>query len=129
MFVVDSSVWVEFYAERWGREASMLREGIREAGQVSLCGPILQEVLQGFRDEAVFQREWRLLLNFTVFEATRWTLLRAASLYRQLRKKGVTVNSFDTAIAAVCLEQGVPLLTCDRRDFGPIARYAGLRLL
>jgi predicted nucleic acid-binding protein len=39
------------------------------------------------------------------------------------------VNSWDTTIAAVCFEQGLPLLTRDRRGFAPIAKHAGLRLL
>jgi len=60
--------------------------------------------------------------------STCWTFLRAASLYRNLRRKGATVNSFDTTIAAVCLENYLPLLTSNRRDFAPIARYAGLKL-
>ena len=129
MFVADSSVWIEAYAGRWGREASLLREACDRGGDVALCGPILQEILQGFRTEAVFQREWRHLLSFAVFETTRWTYLKAASLFRMLRRRGVTVNSFDTMIAAVCFEQGLPLLTLDTRDFAPMAKYAGLKLI
>jgi predicted nucleic acid-binding protein len=130
VFVVDSSVWIEFYRDRWGREASLLREAVeRDGDAVALCGPILQEVLQGFREAATFARELRRLQEFTVFETTRWTWLKAAALFRRLRAKGVTVNSFDTVIAAVCFEQGVPLLTCNRRDFAPIAKYAGLKLI
>lgn len=129
MFVADSSVWIDLYAARWGRESSLLREACDRSGDVALCGPVLQEVLQGFPEEAVFQREWRRLTNFTVFEATRWTFVKAASLFRLLRRKGVKVNSFDTTIAAICFEQGLPLLTRDRKDFEPMARYAGLKLL
>ena len=129
MFVADSSVWIDLYAARWGRESALLRDACDRTGEVALCGPVFQEVLQGFRDEDVFQREWRRLLNFTVFETTHWTFVKAASLFRMLRRKGVTVNSFDTTIAAVCFEQGLPLLTRDRRDFEPMARYAGLKLL
>lgn len=129
MFVVDSSVFIDFLADRPGREVEILERGVEAAEKVCLCGPILQEVLGGIREEAAFQREWRNLMNFTVFETTRWTFLRAASLYRFLRKKGATVNSFDTTIAAVCLENDVPLLTRDKRDFAPMAKYAGLKLL
>jgi predicted nucleic acid-binding protein len=129
VFVADTSVWIEAYAGRPGREADLLREACDRTDGVALCGPILQEVLQGFREEAVFQREWRNLLKFTVFETTRWTFLKAASLFRMLRRRGLTVNSFDTTIAAVCFEQGLPLLTRDKRDFAPMARYAGLKLV
>ena len=55
--------------------------------------------------------------------------MRAAGLFRMLRRRGYTVNSFDTTIAAVCFEQGLPLLTCNTRDFAPMAKYAGLKLL
>ena len=128
MFVVDSSVWIEFFAARWGRESLLLRDAINRVNRVRLCGPILQEVLQGIRDEAAFQREWRNLLRFGLLEVTWWTWLRAASLYRFLRRKGFTINSFDTTIASVCLENYLPLLTCNRRDFEPLARHAGLKL-
>ena len=67
-------------------------------------------------------------MTFTVIETTRWTFLRAASLCRYLRRRGATINSFDTTIAAVCLENYLPLLTCNRRDFEPISKYAGLKL-
>lgn len=129
MFVADSSVWIEAYAGRWGREALMLKEACERTGDVALCGPILQEVLQGFQEAEDFHREWRRLLTYTVFETTRWTWLKAAALFRMLRRRGYTVNSFDTTIAAVCFEQGLPLLTCNQRDFAPIAKYAGLKLV
>lgn len=128
MFVVDTSVWIEFFASRFGREAALLRNAIEEDGEIWICGPILQEVLQGFRSESEFQEELRNLLDFTMLETTTWTYLRAAMLYRQLRRRGLTVNSFDTTIAAVCMEHRLPLLTCNKRDFAPMAKYAGLKL-
>ena len=128
MFVVDSSVWIDFYALRWGRETLLLKEAIDRVNRIRVCGPVVQEVLQGIRSEAQFQREWRNLLRFGFLETTRWTFLRAASLYRYMRRKGFTVNSFDTTIAALCLENYLPLLTLNRRDFQPFARHAGLKL-
>ena len=129
MFVADSSVFIDFLNARPGRESDLLERSIENEDKVCLCGPILQEVLQGIRAEGEYQSAWRRLLEFTVFETTRWTFLRAASLYRYLRRKGATINSFDTTIAAVCLENYVPLLTRDKRDFAPMARYAGLKLI
>ena len=128
MFVVDSSVWIDYYANRPVPPVEQLEKAVRDESSIALCGPILQEVLQGMRSEEDFQREWRHLMRFRMLETTRWTFLRAASLYRHLRRKGATVNSFDTTIAAVCLENYLPLLTCNRRDFEPMARYAGLKL-
>lgn len=128
MFVVDSSVWIDYLLVRKGREVELLDRAMDRDDDLFVCGPVFQEVLQGIRAETDFQREWRNLAAYPFLEATRWTFLRAAMLYRRLRMKGFTVNSFDTTIAAVCLENGLPLLTRDRRDFEPIARHAGLRL-
>jgi hypothetical protein len=128
VFVVDSSVWIDYYADRPGPTVEQLVRAVREESMIALCGPILQEVLQGMRQEADYQREWQRLMRFRILETTRWTFLRAASLYRFLRRKGATINSFDTTIAVVCLENYLPLLTCNRRDFAPMAKYAGLKL-
>ncbi|MCM2356583.1 MAG: PIN domain-containing protein [Geobacteraceae bacterium] len=54
--------------------------------------------------------------------------LLAASLYRDLRKKAVTVPSTDAAIAAVAIHHGIPLFTRDEH-FSAIARHSKLQLL
>jgi predicted nucleic acid-binding protein len=129
VFVVDSSVYIDLLGDRPGAEVERLARALEDEEKVCVCGPILQEILGGLRNEADYQREWRHLMSLTVLETTRWTFLRAASLYRYLRKKGTTINSFDTTIAAVCMENYVPLLTRDKRDFAPMAKYAGLKLI
>ena len=126
--MVDTSVWIDFFNDRCGREVARLDQAIATQESIHLCGPILRKVLQGFRKEEDFQRRWRDLMKSGVLETTRWTYLRAASLYRFPRRKGATVNSFDTTIAAVCFERRLPLLTRDRRDFAPMANDAGLKL-
>jgi predicted nucleic acid-binding protein len=129
VFVVDSSVYIGLLGGRPGREVERLERALEIEERVCVWGPILQEVPGGIRSEADYQREGRNRMTLTVFETTRWTFPRAASLYRYLRKKGATVNSFDTTIAAVCLENYAPLLTRDKRDFAPMAKRAGLKLI
>jgi predicted nucleic acid-binding protein len=129
VFLADSSAWIDVLRGRFSREAALLRQAVKADDQVCLCGPVMQEVLQGIQDETECREQRRNLMQYRLFETTRWTFDRAAWLYRLLRRKGLTVNSYDTVIAAVCLEQGVPLLTCDRKDFGPLSRHAGLKLL
>ena len=66
-------------------------------------------------------------MTFRMPETTRRTLLRSASHVPFLRRKGATIDSFDATIAAMCLENHLPLPTCHRRDFEPIAKVAGLK--
>jgi len=128
VIVVDSSVWIDYLSDRPTREVGLLKSSMDDIERVAVCGPVLQEVLQGYRAERDFKRTRLSLSKFPFLETTRWTFSRAASLYRRLRRKGCTPGPVDTQIAAVCLENDVPLLTSDRRDFEPLARHAGLRL-
>ena len=54
--------------------------------------------------------------------------MRAARLFRSLRKKGVTVRgAVDCVIAQTCLDTEAELLSPDS-DFRQIARHTSLRL-
>ena len=60
---------------------------------------------------------------------THQTFIRAADIYRELRKKGLTVrNSIDCMIASVAMEHDVALLHNDR-DYATIATLGTLRVL
>jgi predicted nucleic acid-binding protein len=128
VFVADSSVWIDYFRGILTREVKVLRDSLHRVDRVLLCGPILQEVLQGIKDDRDFRRERLRLSKVHFLEATFWTFSRAASLYRRMRSRGFTLGPFDAIIAGHCLEYHVPLLTSDRKAFGPLARHAGLRL-
>ncbi len=54
--------------------------------------------------------------------------VRAAGVFRSLRKQGVAIRKpVDCMIASVAIEHDVPLLHNDR-DFDYIAKYSNLRL-
>jgi predicted nucleic acid-binding protein len=55
--------------------------------------------------------------------------VRAAAIYRKLRKNGITIRkSNDCIIAATALEHHCPLLHNDR-DFTPIAEHFALKIV
>jgi predicted nucleic acid-binding protein len=59
----------------------------------------------------------------------RQTFLRAAELFRSLRRKGITIRKpIDCMIASVSIEHGVALLHNDR-DFDPIETHCGLSVV
>ena len=91
---------------------------------------MLAEVLQGFRTEADFHHAKRLLerLEFRPMLG-REVALQAASNYRRLRKRGVTVRkTIDVMIASFCLQNDHRLLHSDR-DFDPMESHLGLRVV
>ncbi|MBI5281270.1 MAG: PIN domain nuclease [Candidatus Solibacter usitatus] len=123
MILVDSSLWIEFLR---GSTSLPPEEGL--AFRFAHCPPVVQEVMQGVKPEGAVPRIQRDLLAFHSLcdPMPAEVYLEAASLYRMLRRKGVTVRSSnDCLIAVVAMRNRVPVWHKDR-DFGLIARYTAL---
>lgn len=117
--IVDSSIWVEFFARTPTAAGRVLRRFLESGGQVYLTAAIFQEVLQGARDEPQVAALNRELANFPLCEPAdaRETARKAAEMYARCRWRGVTIRSSnDCLIAAIAIEHGQPLMTLDR-DF------------
>jgi predicted nucleic acid-binding protein len=69
------------------------------------------------------------VLQNLIFLNMSWeTHVAAAEIYRTLRRRGITIRkTIDCMIAAVALENDIPLLHRDR-DFDPIKKYCGLKI-
>lgn len=114
MVLVDTSVWIEVFRKgtRFQLESAVATD------DVVTCLPVVQEVLQGFRDERAFALARDAMLSFPIVESP----LRAA------RRAGLTVRSdVDCLIAACAIRNGLTLLHRDR-DFDVIARISSLEV-
>ncbi len=129
MLMVDTSVWIDFFADRDTPEVQILDRAIdRESigiGDLTLC-----EVLQGIRSDRQFRRVRAELLRLGVVPVVDADIaLKAAQNYRSLRRRGITVRKIiDTLIATFCIEHGHVLLHNDH-DFDPFEEHLGLRVL
>lgn len=124
MTLVDTSVWIELLN---GALGSRVTEA--ELLNFVTCGPIVQEVLQGLRDHPASEalRDGLLALPVLSDPVPIALFLSAAEIYRLGRAKGYTIrSSTDCLIAAIAIENGVPVWHKDR-DFEAIARYTSLR--
>ena len=129
MTVVDTSVWIDLFAGRDSPHVAVLESLIEHRDNICLCGKILTEVLQGIRDDREYSETESILANLIFLPMTRETFLLAASIYRALRARGITIrNSVDCMIAAVCIEHNARLLHNDR-DFDLLAAHAGLEVV
>ncbi len=93
-----------------------------------MVGNILQELLDGLRDEKDLDRLKRLLEPFPLAPLERETYIAAAALRQRCRTKGIQAGAIDCLIAAACIQHGFPLLTADR-DFSYIAKHSDLMIL
>ncbi len=130
MLVVDSSVWIDFFAGRSTAACDELDRLLRD-GHTRLVVPdlVLFEVLRGFRHERALRQARQLLQTFSVEPCGgEGVALAAAEHYRHLRARGVTVRSaIDMMVAAFCIENDYLLLHGDR-DYDAIAAHRGLRV-
>jgi predicted nucleic acid-binding protein len=124
--LVDTSVWVEFFR----RPSRIDLPTVVDLDEVVTCLPVLQEVLQGFREEAAFAlaRDAMLALPIVETPLRQEVFEDAVGLYRRARAAGFTVrSSVDCLIAACALRHGLTVLHRDR-DFGFLARVSPLRV-
>lgn len=125
MILVDTSVWIEVF-----RKGSGLRPtDAFDLEEVVTCQPVLQELLQGFRDEDAFRAARTALLALPVVESPMpWaTVEHAVELYRLARRRGLTVrSSVDCLIAACAIRHNLTVLHRDR-DYSVLAQVSALR--
>ncbi len=125
MFLVDTSVWIEVFR----RPGGFPLESAAALEEVATCLPVVQEVLQGFRDEQAFRTAEEAMYAFPLVEAPlgRRVFDQAIDLYRQARRAGLTPrSSVDCLIAACALRHGLTVLHHDR-DFELLASVSALK--
>lgn len=126
MVLVDTSAWIEIFR----KPARARLEDSVDFDDVVTCLPVMQEVLQGFRDETAFVRAREAMRALPVVEnpMREDVFLLAADLYRSGRRAGVTIRSgVDCVIAACAIRNHLEVLHHDR-DFDAIARISPLRV-
>jgi hypothetical protein len=124
-FLVDTSLWIEFF--RAPRRVDI--PAIVDFDEVATCLPVVQEVLQGIREEAHYRKARLGLLNMPLIEVPLGldVVEDAVALYRTARRNALTIrSSADCLIAACALRHDLEVLHRDR-DYPLIARISRLR--
>lgn len=126
--IVDTSVWIDLFADRDTLQTRALREITARADRLLVGDLVLTEVLQGTRDRSDFERKLaRLTLFDRISVVSEPIAIEAARNYQKLRALGITIRkTIDTLIATRCIIDDIPLLYSDR-DFDPFVEHLGLR--
>lgn len=125
MILVDTSVWIATFRS----QRPLDLEAVLEFDEIVTCLPVVQEVLQGFRDEAAFRRAREAMLALPIVESplAEDVIAQAVDLYRGARRGGLTVrSSVDCLIAACAIRNDLEVVHLDR-DFRALAQVSPLR--
>ncbi len=130
--LVDTSVWLDFlYYNRNKKVCDFLDEYLK-GGEPVFCTPVIyQEVLQGVRKDKDYQNLRTDFLTYRFFQFNNQLLAaeQAAEIYRNCRKKGLTIRKAnDCLIALTCLKFNLKLLHMDK-DFDNIAKIYPLKIV
>ena len=124
MYLVDTSVWLDFFRGRRRQGVSRFEQILDQAVPFGITGVIFQEVLQGAESEEDFSRlasylgTQRFYHPLDPVESYR----RAAGLYFRCRRRGITIRStVDCFIAQIAIEHGLSLVHADR-DYVEMAK-------
>ena len=124
--LADTSVWIDFLNDVKQPHVETFAVQLSNS-IICICPPILHEVLQGIRDDAMHQQMKEYLLGLEVLSIDPVkAAIEAAAMYRHLRKKGVTIRkSNDCLIAHYAINSRIELLHNDA-DFDHIAKHTAL---
>ena len=119
MYLVDTSVWIDYIRGGDDPHVSFLRDLLSNPVAVYVSDLIYMEILQGARDAAAYVRlrDYFRGQQFVAFEQPLASHEAAARMYLDCRRHGVTVrSSVDCLIAQTAVESDLTLLHHDR-DF------------
>ena len=127
--MIDTSVWIDFFRGVPSSETTLLRDCIGQRDRIFMTGVIAQEILQGIRDDSLYQSIKDYLFLFDRLDVDFSDHIEAGNIYRGLRKAGVTISSpIDCLIAFIAIRHNVSLLHKDS-DFTLIAKHYPLLIV
>ena len=127
--LVDTTVWIDAINGKRTWQVTLLEQLI-EVDKVVTCPIIIQEILQGIRLDSDFKQIKENLTGFKVLSLDPiGAAVDSASLYRKIRKQGITIRkSNDCLIATYAISHRISLLHNDA-DFTKISLYSELMVL
>ena len=129
MILVDTSVWIDFFAGRDLPQVVTLEQSILDNQDLALCGIILTEILQGIADDTTHRRVRRYLDPLIMLPMPETVFVRAADIYREPGKQGITIRKTNEGIiAATALDHHCQLLHKDK-DFASMAKHYPLKVV
>ena len=112
--LVDTSVLVDYFRGSVNAETEMLDWLLDQGTAPSITPVIVQEVLQGYQAERDADAARKSLAAFDELSPPGYDVhRRAARLFREGRRSGLTSSTVDALIVAIAIEHDLALLTRD----------------
>ncbi len=124
MFLIDSSVWIEYLRPKGSKKIKERVRGILQKEDAVSCGVVVAEILRGAKNEKDFRSLRESLMALPQIPIDDAIIERAAEWGFLLDRKGKSVSTTDLLIAAAAYKKA-SLLHADR-NFGIISSVVEL---
>jgi predicted nucleic acid-binding protein len=125
MYLIDTSVWIDFLRATPGDAAKLLEE-LLDDGSAYLCEVTFAEICFGAKDKRQLKQYEGRFSEMPFLALPEDWHTKAGVMGFELRKSGFMPYLADLMIGLVAIEHKVPLLTTDK-DFEPFAKLFGLK--
>lgn len=129
ILLFDTSIWIDYLSGQETPKVNLLDVYLLNTDVLQICSPIIQEILQGIPQDEQFSKinknlDRLLCLQIDAKEAA----FGAAELYRNLRKKGITIRKpNDCLIAFYAISFDVELVHNDS-DFDLMIDHTPIKI-
>ncbi len=114
--LLDTNIIIDVLRRRNGRDLQLL-QFLSQDNRPAVTSVVMTEVYMGAISPKQLQAAAGLLGSMHYFPVTPPCARLAGLLYSEWRAKGITLALPDVTIAAVCLENGIPLISDNTRHF------------
>ncbi|MFZ0256548.1 MAG: PIN domain nuclease [Gammaproteobacteria bacterium] len=124
MYLIDTSVWIDYFRQIQNKPVALLENILAQNWPYGITSVIFQEVLQGAASTKGFTKLQTYLATQRFYHATDpvQSYRHAARIYFRCRRKGITIRStIDCLIAQISIEHGLALIHNDS-DFIQMAQ-------
>jgi len=121
MFLIDSSVWIEYFRPKGSARIKKKVRELLELGVVVVCGVVIIEILRGVKNKRDFAQLCDSLFSLPQIPIDEEVIKRASKWGFEMERKGKTVSTTDLIIASSAYKKA-RLLHIDK-DFRTIAEF------
>ena len=117
MYLVDTSVWIDYFKNKQNEAVDFFCQVLDKKYPFGITSVIYQEILQGVQSKQDFTKLSNYLITQRFYhpEDQVETYSKAAGIYFDCRKKGITVRStIDCLIAQISIENDLTLIHYDK---------------
>ena len=114
-FLVDTDIWVDFFHDQ--KYARDLINELSARGYVCTSILSITELRTGFTQEQTELYLPRFYKITEIIQVSRSAALLAGKFRWEFRRRGVTIPTVDSIIAATAIENSYKLVTRNKKDF------------